>query len=109
MTPLMSKRYDIADLQPWANRDIAPVVQKHKYDGRACGGKFNEGLLEGMGWIATQDSDGQIEMSLSYRNRRPNNYEVMRAFATLGFTYIQEESRKVGKVRHFVVQGGLLS
>lgn len=109
MSPPLPHRYDIQELQPWANRDMTPVVQKHKYDGRYCGGMFTDGLLDGMGWIATQDTDGQIEMSLSYDKRRPNNFEVMRAFQNLGFTYVQEESKKVGKVRHFIIQGGLLS
>lgn len=105
------KRYDLSELEPHANRDMSAAVKAKGYDGRYLGGKFGsaEGLLQDMGWVATQDLDGQIEVSLSYSHKRPNNWEVMRAFSRFGWQYFREESKATGKVRHFVVQRGMVS
>lgn len=105
------KRRDISELEAWANRDMRPVVSAQGYDGRHCGGMFgkDDGVLDGLGWMATQDLDGQIELSASFSHKRPNNFEIMRLFGKFGWTYFREESRAVGRVRHFVVQRGITS
>ncbi len=111
MSPLPPKRRDITELQPWANRDMRSVVASQGYDGRYCGGMFGkeDGALDGLGWIATQDLDGHIEVSASYAHKRPNNFEIMRLFGKFGWQYFKEESRPVGRVRHFIVQRGVVS
>jgi hypothetical protein len=99
------KRYDISSLQMIANR---PVPEGMK----ALAGAFTRILMgidgAGMGWVATQDPDGQIEMSFSFEKHRPNNWQIMRFFQLVGMTYVQEESKVTGRVRHFVVQRGTI-
>lgn len=98
------KRYDISTLQPIANRPVPDGM-------KARAGAFTRILMgmdaAGMGWAATQDPDGHIEISFSFANKRPTNWEVMRFFHLVGMDYVKEESKKVGKVRHFIVQKGV--
>lgn len=97
------KRYDIASLQPIANQPVAPAMQA-RVDPltRILMGKDGSGMF----WAATQDFDGQIEMSFSFPKHRPNNWQIMRFFQLVGMQYLVEESKATGKVRHFVVQKG---
>lgn len=88
---------------PYANRVVAKVVKAHGYGGRFLGGD-----IVGLGWIATQDLDGQIEISFSYAHRRPNNWEIQKAFTQFGMAPFKEESKATGKVRHYVVQRGTM-
>lgn len=101
---VLPARYDISVLKPIAKRAVPDDLRK-RLDPltRVLMGRD----ATDMSWIATQAFDGQIEVSFAYSHRRPSNWEVMRFMRLVGMTYIQEESRKVGKVRHFVVQAGV--
>jgi hypothetical protein len=101
-------RYDISTLEQHSTTDRARVqalggVMFQK----GFKGRFLTGETCGLNWIATQDHDGQIEVSLSAATR-PLNFQVLRLFALFKMKPVAEESKSVGKIRHFVVQKGAL-
>ncbi len=99
-------RYDISKLKPIANIEVSPGLRDRTPTmTRILHGQTGNGMF----WIATQDLDGQIEMSFSFQHRRPRNWDILSFFKFVGMTYLQEESRATGKVRHIVVQKGRLN
>lgn len=103
------KRYDIGVLAPLANRQPPPEMLAQMRETKSFNTRILMGTTgDGMGWAATQDMDGQIEISFSYPNSRPNNWQVQRWFTLVGMKPFCEESKASGKVRHFVVQRGTM-
>ncbi len=107
--PLYPRRH-LEELARFANEPTPPGLFLPGEDGKVAAkalcGIFQTGLLENMRWTATEATDGQIEVGLSYPNKRPNNWEVMRAFREFGWRFVFEDSRATGKMRMFVVQRG---
>ena len=105
MTPTPPIRYDINSLNAIANGKPPPgMVERCPPTTRILIGSD----AAGMGWVATQDADGQLEISFSYAKKRPSNWDVQRWFELVGMTPFKEESRATGKVRHYVVQRGTM-
>lgn len=103
MTPKIERK-DINELLPFAHAQMSNEISRMASHGRHLVGVYGD-----IKWICSQDSDGQIELSISCKGRRPNNYDVMRCLTKFGWTYVEENSRKVGKVRHFIIQAGRLN
>jgi hypothetical protein len=108
MMPGPIKQYDIRQFMPHANTDPAQVAALRDIMNRkGMKGEVVSGETCGLRWIATQDDDGQIECSFSTAKERPKDFQILRVFRLFGIeTIVAEESRKVGKVRHFVIQKG---
>lgn len=100
MTPIPPRRYSISDLDALPGSRETPVLPG--YLGRAG----IAGRIGKLTWVCTEDHDGQIEMSFSTRIKRPLDFEIKRLFDAVGWAPHSEESRKSGKIRHFVVQRG---
>lgn len=108
MTPGPIKRYDLKQFMPHAEKDPARVVALRDIMTRkGMKGEVASGETCGLHWIATQDDDGQIECSFSTTKDRPKDFQILRVLKLFGIeTIAAEESRKVGKVRHLVIQKG---
>lgn len=92
-------------LAPFFDVDLTRSIPKHNFNGPLfCAGRFQDNLT----WICTLDFDSQIEMSFSYQKQRPNNWDIKQAFSLLNIKPLVEESATTGKVRHFIIQLGVL-
>lgn len=90
-------------LGEYINRELTARIPRHGFDGPGFyAGRFSDGLT----WLATYDHDGLIEISFSYQNRRPSNWEIKQAFTRFHLTPYREESKATGKLRHYIIQKG---
>jgi hypothetical protein len=109
MTPKPEPRYDIESLRKHASTDeVRALALSNVMRAKGYKGRYLNGDTCGISWLATQDMDGQIEISMSTSALRPRDFEVLRVFSLFKMKFVQEESKSVGKVRHFVVQKGIM-
>ena len=90
---------------PHASDLLTRNTPRNGYTGRFLVGRFADNLT----WVCTEDLDGHIEVSFSYMSKRPSNAEIMSAWHAFGdIVPWREESKATGKVRHYIVQRGVL-
>jgi hypothetical protein len=108
MTPGPIKKYDLTNFAKYAETDPFRIATlKNVMVRKGMKGELSSGKTCGLHWIATLDVDGQLELSFSSTKDRPKDFEILRVFRLFGIENIfAEESRKVGKLRHFVIQKG---